>query len=329
MSCAKYFPPNWAPKPRACAFSEKLLLELRVAERAAELVARRREGVVVTRRGELDGLQAGLGRRAADDDRDVVRGARGRAEALHLLDEERLEAGGVQERFRLLVERALVRRASALRDEEQVVLHARRREEVDLRRQVVAGVDLVVHRERGRLRVAEVLHGVGLKDALREKRRVVGSGPDLLALPADDRRRAGVLAERQLELRGDDGVAEKRRRHEAVVRRSLGILQDGRDLPLMLRPEEERHVAHRLVREQGERPRVDDEDRLAAEPGFLHEALRDEPVGRRVLTPLEGLRKHEVALDSRLHSRSGPLWRLSFPGGRFPRFDGRHRAAPG
>ena len=83
---------------------EELLLQLRIAERAAGLVARRRQRVVVAGRGELHGLQARLRRRAADDDRDVVRRARRRAEALHLLDEERLEARRVQERLRLLEE---------------------------------------------------------------------------------------------------------------------------------------------------------------------------------------------------------------------------------
>src|ERR1035437_10191749 len=82
----------------------------------------------------------------------------------------------------------------------------------------------------------------------------------------------------------------------------------------MLRAEKERHVAHRLVREERERLRVHAEDGLARELRLLHEALRpgDEPVLRVVLTRLEGLRIHEPALHGQL--RGGLLRGLHLRG---------------
>ena len=117
--------------------------------------------------------------------------------------------GGIQERLGLLEEIALVGGAAALGDEEELVLGAGGGVEVDLGREVGAGVDLLVHVEGHGLGVAEVLLGVGLVDPSGEVLLVLHAGPDLLALLADDGGGAGVLAEGELELGGDLGVRKK------------------------------------------------------------------------------------------------------------------------
>ena len=122
-------------------------------------------------------FSAVLGARAADHDREVIGRARGGAERAQLLVEEREQALRVQERLGLLVQVALVRRAAALGHEQELVGVAVVGVELDLRRQVGAGVLLLVHVERRELRVAQVARLVGLEDAARERRLVAAAGP--------------------------------------------------------------------------------------------------------------------------------------------------------
>src|SRR5690606_11616621 len=116
------------------------LLELDVAERAAELVARARQVVERAAARELHGLQRRLGGAAADDDREVVRRAGRGAERADLPLQEGHQRVGLEHGPRLLEQEGLVRRAAALRDDQEAVLVALRRVELDLRRQVGAGV---------------------------------------------------------------------------------------------------------------------------------------------------------------------------------------------
>ncbi|OQB91308.1 MAG: hypothetical protein BWX86_02049 [Verrucomicrobia bacterium ADurb.Bin122] len=241
-------------------------------------IALRRQGVVVLRRGELDGLEAGLGARATDDDGQMVRRASRRAEVLHLFGDEGFEALRIEERFRLLIEEGLVGRATALGDEEELVLGALRSVEVDLRREIGAGVNLLVHVEGGRLRVAEVFLGVALVDALGDILGVVGAGPDLLALLGDDGRGAGVLAERQDALRGNFGVLQQREGHIAVVGAGLGVVEDRRDLFQVLRAQQKAALAHRRLREEGDRLGRDLENLTPLEGRGAHALLGDQTV---------------------------------------------------
>ena len=141
---------------------EELSLERDIAEGAAVLVTRRRERVVVMGRGQLDGLHGRLGGGAADDEREVIRRARGGAERLHLLGQELDEGLRVQDGLGLLVEVALVGGASALGDEEELELRSAHSGDVDLRRQIRASILLGVEVERGELRVAQVVLRIGL-----------------------------------------------------------------------------------------------------------------------------------------------------------------------
>ena len=62
------------------------------------------------------------------------------------------------------MEEGLVRRPAAFLDEGKFVLGALAGIEVDLRRQVGGGVDLVEHAGRGELRIAEIALLVGVID---------------------------------------------------------------------------------------------------------------------------------------------------------------------
>ena len=132
------------------------LLHLQVAEGAAELVAARVQVVEVLGGGQLHGLQTGLSGGSADDDGEMVRGARSGAQRLDLRLDEGHQTLRRQQRLCLLEEVRLVGRAAALRHEHKLVLVARDREEVDLRGEVGLRVHLLVHRQRSVLTVAQV-----------------------------------------------------------------------------------------------------------------------------------------------------------------------------
>jgi hypothetical protein len=196
---------------------EDLRLELVVPEALAELVAGLREGVEVAGRRQLGRLHRDLGRRAADHDGQVVRRAGGRAQRPDLRVQELEHAGLVQDGLGLLVEVALVGRAAALGHEQQLVRVAVDRGDLDLGRQVGAGVDLLPHRQRCHLRVAQVRRLVGLEDAARDGLLVTTAGDDTLTALALDDGRAGVLAHGEHAARGDGGVLQQVEGHEAVV----------------------------------------------------------------------------------------------------------------
>ncbi len=273
---------------------EQVGLELDVAEGLALLVAPRGQPVERLRRGQLDRLQARLGRGPADDEGEVIRRARGGAQRLHLLGQVLHEAHGVEQRLRLLEEAGLVRRAPSLRDHQEAVLHPVRRVDVDLGGQVRPRVGLVVHREGNGLRVAEALLRVGVEDAAGEVLLVAAARPHPLALLPHDRGGARVLAHRQHEAGRDLGVAQEGERHAPVVLRGLGVVEDGGELRQVPGPVEKRHVAEGLPRDEGEGLGGDLQDLLVVEPGHGHEIGGDVAIGRLLLRDREGLHVAEL-----------------------------------
>mmetsp|Transcript_66390 Transcript_66390/g.198308 ORF Transcript_66390/g.198308 Transcript_66390/m.198308 type:complete len:237 (-) Transcript_66390:192-902(-) len=234
-----------------------LLLHGQVAEGAAAGGARRWQRVVVARRRVLDSLERHLCREAADDDGEVVRRARGRAESRNLLRHERRQLFLVEERLGLLEEEGLVRRAAALGHELELVLRAGRREQLDLRRQVCLRVRLREHVQRRHLRVAQVGARIRVEDALRQVRLVIAVGPYVLAALAHHDRRPRVLAARQDFARRDVGVLEQLECNKLVVAGRLRVVEDVGELLEVARPEQVGDVNHRLRGQQPQRLRLD------------------------------------------------------------------------
>ena len=129
---------------------EHLLLHADVAECMRGLAALGRQRIEILGGRQLARFEAQLRRRAADHDREMVGRARGGAEGFDPRLEIREQLLRVQNRARFLEQEELVRRAAALGDEHQMqlvgVVMARRGHDVELDRQVVAGVDLLEHR---------------------------------------------------------------------------------------------------------------------------------------------------------------------------------------
>ena len=125
---------------RLLAERQHLGLELDIAERVAQRRALGRQRVEVAGAGQLGRLDRHLGRRATDDDGEVVRRARRRAERLHLLEQPRQQRLLVEQRLGLLEQVALVGAAATLGHEQELVRVTVDRRDLDLGRQVVAGV---------------------------------------------------------------------------------------------------------------------------------------------------------------------------------------------
>jgi hypothetical protein len=189
----------------------------------------------------------------------------------------------------------------------------RRRVELDLCRQVRAGVLLLVRRQRGELAVAEVELGVGVVDALADPFGVVGAGEDALRLLAHDDGRAGVLAHRQDTAGRDVDVLQQVQRDEAVVAGRLGVVDDLAQLRQVRWPQVMADVVHRLRRQVLDDGRIDLEECLdsAVRLGHLDggDSLgRDQPVGRVVRADRKqvGVAKFSVSHGPMTISANGP-----------------------
>ena len=118
--------------------------------------------------------------------------------------------------------------------------------EIDLRRQIVAGVDLLVHIQRDGLGIAQIFFGVGFKNSFGEEFLIFAAGPDLLAFFADDGGCARILAERELKFGGNFGIAQHGDGNAAVVVGSFRIAQDLGNLLVVFGPQQKRNIPHCL-----------------------------------------------------------------------------------
>ncbi len=160
----------------------------------------------------------------------------------------------------MLIKERLVGGAAALGDEHEFVSVALVGIELNLGRQVIAGVFLVVHVQRRELAVAQIVGGVGAANAFRDGGLVVAVHPDVLALLAHDDGGAGVLTHGQYAPGGDVGVLEEVHRHEPVIVGSVRVIKDARQLLQVRRPQQMRRVGKAFRRQLGDPFRIDFED---------------------------------------------------------------------
>ncbi len=99
-----------------------------------------------------------------------------------------------------------------------------------LRRHVVGGVLLLIHRQGSDLRVAQVAAQIGVARALGQRGLVLAVGDDVATLLAHDDRGAGVLAHRQHAAGGDVGVLQEVEGDELVVVAGFLVFQDVAEL---------------------------------------------------------------------------------------------------
>ena len=118
--------------------------------------------------------------------------------------------------------------------------------DLHLRRQIGAGVLLLEHRQRRVLRIAQIQRGVCVVDAARDPFTVVGAGDYALGFLAHHNGGARVLAHRQDATGRDVHILEQIQRHEPVVARRLGIVDDLAQLGQVGGPQIVADVVNRL-----------------------------------------------------------------------------------
>ncbi len=110
--------------------------------------------------------------------------------------------------------------------------------------------------------IAQVVFGVGVVDATRQRRFVTAAGPDALAFFTGDNRCASVLAGRQNAFRRDIRVTQELQRDVFIVLTGFRVVQDIGNLLLMRRTEHKGRIVEGLLRQQRQRLRVNFEDLL-------------------------------------------------------------------
>ena len=291
-----------------------LALHVPVAEGVAVLGAVLRQRVVIFAGGELDRLHGHFRRGAADDDGEMVGRAGRGAERQHLLLEEGEHSFTGKDRRRPLEQKSLVGGAAALGDEQELVGGVGRAifglalgVDLDLRRQVGAGVLLLEHGNGRKLRIAQVAFEIRIARALGERRFVAAVGPDKPALLAHDDRGAGVLAHRQDAAGGDIGVLEKIVGDELVVVRRLRVLDDGLEARQVRGAKQMVDVGEGCFRQRPHRLARHHQQFLAQHPLEAQSVGGDFAVGRRVLAEREQravlVRRRRMGGEGCVHGR--------------------------
>ena len=153
----------------------------------------------------------------------MVGRAGGGADLGGLGDDKVEQLVGIQHCGRLLEEKALVGTAAALGDEEEFVGVVALGVDLDLGRQIGAGVAFVEHRQRRQLRVPQIQRGVCARNAPGQMLGVMAVGEHLAAAAGMDDGRPGVLAHRQHPAGGDVRIAQQLGGHVAIVGRRLRV----------------------------------------------------------------------------------------------------------
>src|SRR3954453_17512990 len=286
---------------------EDLLLHLDVAEPVTGAVTGCRQRVEVVRARILRRLDCELRTRAADDGREVIRGARGGAERPQLLVEKRQHALLIEHRFGLLIEVGLVCAAAALCHEQELVRIVMPMRvsgvDLDLGRQVVARVALVPHRQRRHLRVAQVQRRVGVVDATGQVLLVAAVSQHMPAALGTHDGRTCVLAHRQNPAGGDVGVLQQVEGHETVVGRSIRVVEDPTQLGQVARPQQVGDGAHGGAGKQRERLALHLQEPAAGGVDDPYAVGGQQPIRRLVRAQRQQLGEGEVGHDPRVRRK--------------------------
>lgn len=215
--------------------------------------------VEIFNRSFLHDFKILLSRSSADNDGDMIRRTGSRAECLHLLDKERNESLRVDKSLCLLIEISLVGRTAALRYEQEFILIAITGMNINLRREITSGIDLVIHIQGGVLAIAEIIGSICVIHTVRDIFLIVSAGPDRLAFGSVNYSSAGVLTERELTHCSDLGIAQHCECHKLIVLAGFGVRQDFGHHLVMLATQHKGIVVCCLTRQNAQCLRIDHE----------------------------------------------------------------------
>ena len=177
----------------------------------------------------------------------MVRRASCSPQRTHFLNQEVFQFAGSQQCFRFLIQIGFVGRTAAFCHAQEFIFVAVHAVQVDLRRQVSAGIHFFVHIQRRVLRVAQVIFNIGIKYASGERRFVTAAGPDTLTFFTHDNGRAGILTGWQYAFGGNLGVSQELQRNILIVFAGFRIMEYGGDLLLVFRAKHEGGIVEGLL----------------------------------------------------------------------------------
>ncbi len=153
----KIFPSKLCSQSQLLGGFLQPFFQFNVAESPAQLVSFGRQVVVVLGRCQLHRLQVSLCRGATNHEGHVVRGTGSGTQRLHFFNQEAFQLPRCKQCFRLLVEIGLVGRSAPFSNAKEVVFIPLNSIEVNLCREVGAGIHLIVHVQRSILGISQVL----------------------------------------------------------------------------------------------------------------------------------------------------------------------------
>jgi len=223
---------------------------VQIPEGLAPGVPFRGKMVKIPGRSLLDCCQRGFRGGAPDNQRQMVRRTGRSAQVPDLFTDKPLEALLVEQCLGLLIKESFVGRSSPLGDKKKFIGIPLFRIDVDLGRQVGAGIFLFRHGQRNNHRVTEVFFGIRIVNPFRQVFGIVYPCVDILALFTDNDGRSCVLAGRQLPFCRNHLVKEHGVGHKTVVVTSFRILQDGGKLGQMTWPEVKGNIGESFTGQQ-------------------------------------------------------------------------------
>ncbi|CAH0239658.1 hypothetical protein SRABI106_02373 [Rahnella aquatilis] len=180
----------------------------------------------------------------------MVRRTGCRAQRAHFLNQVIFQLRRGNQRFGFLIQVGFVGRTAAFGDAQEFVLVTIDTVEVDLCRQIGAGVYLFVHIQCGILGIAQVILDEGVIHTLRQAGFVAAAGPDSLPFFTHDDCGAGVLTGRQNAFGRNFRITQELQRNVFVVFAGFRVMKNGSHLLLMRRAQHERGIVERLLRQK-------------------------------------------------------------------------------
>ncbi len=253
--------PELRPDPHIAAQFMHNRFHFQIAEAMTILTALRWQPVKIAATGQLHCFQIKFSRRAANHDSQVIGRTGSRSQGPDLLIQEFDQTLTLQQGRGALKQECLVGRPAALGNEQEFIgILSPLRIQLNLARQIVAGVLFFEHGERGNLTIAKIIVIIGIQDPFGERGFILSIGPDTPPLLAHHDGGAGILAHRQHTARRNIGILQKVIGDETIIVGRFRVIQNLRQLRQMARPQQVINVAKRFFRQQAQPFRVDRDD---------------------------------------------------------------------
>ena len=202
------------------------VFKLQIPKGMAVFISPGWQTVKVPGRSQLDGFEVELGRSPADHKCQMIGRAGCCAQCFHLALHIIQQFIRRQNSFGFLIQKGLVRRSAAFGQEQEVISAAFDRIQLDLGRQVAAGIPFFKHGQGGILRIPQIGISISIKHPLRKGGFIRITGPNLLTLFAHNNSCSGILTHGKDTFGCDYGIFQQFQGYISVIGRAFRIFED-------------------------------------------------------------------------------------------------------